>query len=95
MADAQVSWRGLWREAFRKPEFRSHREKVGYYGYMIGVGLPIVISVALLAPTSSGLYGLGAALAVIVAQSGGWLVWLARGRERFPLASSATESADS
>ena len=95
MPDAQVSRRGLWRAAFRKPEFRSHREKWGYYSYMIGVGVPIVVLVALLAPTNSALYSLGAALCVMVAQSGGWLVWLAWGRERFSLASPETESADS
>ena len=96
MLDAQVSRRGLWREAFRKPEFRSRREKWGYYSYVIGVGIPIVVLVALLAPTYSGLYSIGAALGVIVAQSGGWLAWLAWGRERFPPdAATAAESVDS
>lgn len=96
MPDAQVSRRGLWRAVFRKPEFRSRREKWGYYSYTIGVGIPIVVLVALLAPTYSGLYSIGAALGVIVAQSAGWLVWLAWGRERFPAdPATAAESADS
>ncbi len=91
MPDAQVSRRGLWREAFSKPEFRSRHEKWGYYICSAGVGIPIVVLVALFAPTNSGLYSFGAALGVIVLQSGGWLAWLTWGRERFPLAPAAAD----
>ena len=98
MPDAQVSRRGLWREAFRKPEFRSRREKWGYYSCSAGVGIPIIVLVSLFAPTSPGLdrlgYSIGVALGLFVLQSGSWLGWRTWGRERFPLPSSTAESAD-
>ena len=89
MADTRLSRlqpRGLWWEALKKPKFRSHREKVCYYTYTFGVGLPIVILAALLTPVASDFYRVGVALGVFALQYVGWLVWLAWGRERFPLA---------
>ena len=71
----------------KKPKFRSHREKVGYYTYTIGVGLPIVILAALL---DAGRFTASTELASRSSsgrQYVGWLVWLAWGRERFPLRS--------
>ena len=87
MADARVPLRGLWR-ALRKAEFRSPREKVGYYVYTTGAGLLIIVSAVYFEPFDSRLYGIGVALVVLVAQLGGWSVWLTWGRQRFPLASA-------
>ena len=84
MADAQEPQRSPWKEAFAKPVFRSRREKVGYYTYTIGAGF-LVVPVAVFQPFDSFLPNLLVLLGVPVVQYGGWSVWVAWGRRRFPL----------
>ncbi|MDE0163248.1 MAG: hypothetical protein OXL98_16115 [Acidimicrobiaceae bacterium] len=89
MADLPRAQRSLWKEAFAKPEFRSRREKVGYFTYTIGVGL-LIVAVAVFQPFDTflgALPNLLVLLGVPVVQYGGWSVRVAWGRRRFPLPS--------
>ena len=87
MPDRQEPQKSLWKRAVSNPEFRSLREKVAYYTYTIGVGLLIAVPVAGFQPFDSVLFNALVLLAVPVVQYGGWSVWVAWGRRRFPLPS--------
>ena len=83
MAESEAP-KSLWTRAVFKPEFRSRREKVGHYTYTIGVGL-LVVPVVVFQPFDTFLPNLLVLLGIPVVQYGGWLVWVAWGRRRFPL----------
>ena len=86
MADAPELRRSLWRELFWKPTFRSRRERVGHsiYGGVIAF---LVIFPAAYFEWFDSLLSLFLWIVLVITglQWGGWLVWLAWGRKRFPL----------
>ena len=85
MADTQAPQRSLWLQVVWKPVFRSRREKLFYHSVSF-VSVFVILYPALYfgwldAVLTRVMYGIG----VLILYAAGALIWLTRGRKRFPL----------